>query len=156
MRHGSNSASKNLPIHFLYLFVFVCPELTSSLHRLCVQCDQPNVYKSCPKMISLQKLPKNNFCHRLWKIAESAKSPNLVTLALCASVTRLGDFLTRVAKIVGNLLGYFERHQFLSKTAVDTFWASFSKNWAAFNSNIWSHRASVSHLSHTNQMLVYT
>ena len=28
----------------------------------------------------------------------------------------------------GDLLGYFERHRFLSKTAVDTFWATFGKN----------------------------
>ena len=61
------------------------------------------------------------------------------------SVTRLGDFwkflvtnfITRVAKMFGDLLGYFER--FLSKSAVKTFWAIFGKNWAPFNSNIWSH-----------------
>ena len=41
--------------------------------------------------------------------------------------------------MLGDLLGDFERHQFLSKTSVDTFWATFGKNWAACNSNIWSH-----------------
>ena len=38
----------------------------------------------------------------------------------------------------GDLLGYFERHHFLGKTAVDTFWATFGKNWATLNSNILS------------------
>ena len=38
----------------------------------------------------------------------------------------------------GDHLGYFEKHQFLSKTCEDTFLATFGKNWAAFNSNIWS------------------
>ena len=33
----------------------------------------------------------------------------------------------------GDLLGYFERHHFLGKTAVDTFWATFGKNWATLN-----------------------
>ena len=45
------------------------------------QCDQkklPNVYKSSPKMISLENCPKRgqfgqiNCCHRLWKVAKSA------------------------------------------------------------------------------------
>ena len=31
------------------------------------------------------------------------------------------NFLTRVAKMSGNLLGYIERDQFISGTAVDTF-----------------------------------
>ena len=35
-------------------------------------------------------------------------------------------------------MGYFERHQFLDKTAVDTFWATFRRNWATFYSAIWS------------------
>ena len=38
----------------------------------------------------------------------------------------------------GNLLDYFEINQFLSKTAVDTFLATFGKHWASFNCNIWS------------------
>ena len=42
----------------------------------------PNVYKSCPKRISivkwkiltpLQKLPKNNYCPGLWKVAQNIK-----------------------------------------------------------------------------------
>ena len=41
--------------------------------------------------------------------------------------------------MLGDHLGYFEKHQFLSKTCEDTFLATFGKNWAAFNSNIWSH-----------------
>ena len=48
-------------------------------------------------------------------------------------------FLTKVVKMFGGLLGYFERHRFLSKTAVDTYWATFGKKWATLNSNIWSH-----------------
>ena len=35
------------------------------------------------------------------------------------------NFLSKVAKMFGDLLGYFERHHFLGKTAVDTFWATF-------------------------------
>ena len=41
--------------------------------------------------------------------------------------------------MLGDHLGYFEKHQFLSKTCEDTFLATFGKNWAAFNYNIWSH-----------------
>ena len=48
------------------------------------------------------------------------------------------NFLSKVAKMFGDLLGYFERHHFLGKTAVDTFWATFGKNWATLNSNILS------------------
>ena len=54
-------------------------------------------------------------------------------LLLKTSVTRLDDFLnlsmtnflSEVVKMFDDLLGYFERHHFLSKTAVDTFWATF-------------------------------
>ena len=63
------------------------------------------------------------------------------------SVTRLGDFskffetyfLRKIGKIFGHLLVYFEIHQFLGKTTVDTFWATFRRNWATFYTAIWSH-----------------
>ena len=41
--------------------------------------------------------------------------------------------------MVGNFLGYFEKPHFYVKTALAIFWATFGKNWATFNSNIWSH-----------------
>ena len=52
------------------------------------------------------------------------------------SVTRLGDFLnflatnliTKVAQIVGDFLGSFEKHCFLSQTGLATFWATIGKN----------------------------
>ena len=49
------------------------------------------------------------------------------------------SFLARVAKMFGDLLGYLERHDFLCKTAVTTFWETFWKNWATFDSNMRSH-----------------
>ena len=63
------------------------------------------------------------------------------------SVTRLGDFwelfvanvLTKVAKIITEFLGCFERHYFLVTTVVATFWPTFGKIWATLCSDIWSH-----------------
>ena len=37
------------------------------------------------------------------------------------------NFIAMVAEIFGDLLGYFESHHFLSKTAVDTFWSTLGK-----------------------------
>ena len=59
---------------------------------------------------------------------------------LLISVTRLGDFwklvatksLTKVAQIIGNFLGYFEKTHSYVKTAVATFWATFGIIWATF------------------------
>ena len=31
-------------------------------------------------------------------------------------------------------MGYFEIHNFLGKTIVDSFWATFRRNWATFYS----------------------
>ena len=39
----------------------------------------------------------------------------------------LGDFLSNVAKMYADLLGYFERLHLLSETTVHTFWATFVK-----------------------------
>ena len=39
----------------------------------------------------------------------------------------------------GDQVDYFERHHLLSETAGNTFWATFDKNWATFNSDILSH-----------------
>ena len=54
----------------------------------------------------------------------------------CDQIWRI--FLTKIVKMFGELFCYFERPDVVSKTAVDTLWASFGKNWATFNSDIWS------------------
>ena len=63
-----------------------------------------------------------------------------------SSVTRLGEFwkfwvifLTKVAQIIGNVLGYFVKPHSYVKTVVATFWATFGNIWATFYSNNWSH-----------------
>ena len=64
-----------------------------------------------------------------------------------SSVTRLGDFfekklatkfLVKEAQMIGNFLGSFEKPHSYVKTALANFWAYYVKNWAPFNSNIWS------------------
>ena len=63
------------------------------------------------------------------------------------SVTRLGDFwnipvtnfLTKVAQLLGNFLGFFEKHCLQVKTNVATFWITFGIISATFYVNIWSH-----------------
>ena len=68
-------------------------------------------------------------------------------LGKAGSVTRLGGFLKFLAtkfvgkegQMIGNFLGNFEKPHSCVKTALATFWAALSKNWASFYSNIWSH-----------------
>ena len=48
-------------------------------------------------------------------------------------------FLTKVAPIISNFLGYFGKPHSYVKTAMDTFWATVGKNWPSFYSNSWSH-----------------
>jgi len=63
------------------------------------------------------------------------------------SVTRLGNFLkfsatnflTKVAQIFGNFLGYCEMHYFVNKNYHASFLGIVWKICATFNSNIWSH-----------------
>ena len=63
------------------------------------------------------------------------------------SVTRLGvfwnffsaDFLTKVAQIFDDFLGYDEKHHFLIKSCFGSFLGNGFKIWASFSSNIWSH-----------------
>ena len=69
----------------------------------------------------------------------------VVEFAVC--VTRLGDFwkflakrfLSKVAQIFGNLLGYSEKHYFVSKNCCGSFFALAWEIWATFYSKIWSH-----------------
>ena len=64
-----------------------------------------------------------------------------------SSETRLGDlfkfyvtnFLSKIAQILGDFLGYFEKDHFLLNTALDPFGARFRKNSATFLSNFRSH-----------------
>ena len=66
-----------------------------------------------------------------------------------SSVTRLVDFwnfltpnfLTNVAKIFGDFLGWNEKQNFQVKTVVATFKQFLLTNLATFYSNIWSHCA---------------
>ena len=68
-----------------------------------------------------------------------------------ASVTRLGDFwqlmvtnfVRKVAQISCLVLGYFEKHHFLIKTDIATFW----RVWAAFYYNICSHWTQLGNVS---------
>ena len=46
---------------------------------------------------------------------------------------------TKVAKMIGNFLGYFEKPDSYVNTAASTFWTTFGENWATVYSNIWSH-----------------
>ena len=63
------------------------------------------------------------------------------------SVTRLGDFwklmptnfLTKVAQIFGNFLGYCEKHYSVSKNCCGSFLDIVWEIWATFFSNIWSY-----------------
>ena len=48
-------------------------------------------------------------------------------------------FHTKVAQIVGEFLGYFGKWHYLSKSCRGYFWGNHWRNWAPFNSNIWSH-----------------
>ena len=49
------------------------------------------------------------------------------------------NFLTKVAQIFNDFLGYFENIKFYVKIAVPTFLGNYVKIWASFYSNIWSH-----------------
>ena len=56
------------------------------------------------------------------------------------SVTRLGDFwkflvtnfITKVAKVLGDFLGFLERQHFKVNNAVVTFWVNFWLNFGYF------------------------
>ena len=49
------------------------------------------------------------------------------------------NYLQKLAKWYNYFLGLSEKHHFLVKTAVATFWATFGNIWAKFYFNIWSH-----------------
>ena len=63
------------------------------------------------------------------------------------SVTRFDDFesswrqkvLTKLAQMIGNFLGNFEKSHSFVKTTVTTFYATLGNIWTTFYSNIWSH-----------------
>ena len=62
----------------------------------------------------------------LFKSSKSYQTFLVLNLFQCDQIGRflkvfVTNFLTRVAKMSGNLLGYIERDQFISGTAVDTF-----------------------------------
>ena len=79
-----------------------------------------------------------SWARMLWHVRGAMRSME-------SSVTRLGDFwkfvaikfLTKVAQIIGNFLGYFENHHSYLKTADANFWATFGNIWATFYSNWW-------------------
>ena len=48
-------------------------------------------------------------------------------------------FVTKVAQIIINFLGYFKKPHSYVNTAVATSWETFRNIWATFYSNIWSH-----------------
>ena len=60
--------------------------------------------------------------------------------SVVTSVTRLGDFwnflatnfITKVVQMIGNFLGNFENHRFLSPTVVAACRATFGQTWATF------------------------
>ena len=51
----------------------------------------------------------------------------------------VNKFLSKVAQIISNFLGYFEKPYSYIKTAVATSRVTFGNILAAFCSNIWSH-----------------
>ena len=53
------------------------------------------------------------------------------------------NFLTKVAQIFNDFLGYFENIKFYVKIAVPTFLGNYVKIWASFYSNIWSYWSDV-------------
>ena len=57
------------------------------------------------------------------------------------------NFLTKVAQILGDFLGYFEKPHFKVKTALTTIWATLGNSWAAFYYYVWSH-----YLPHTHHV----
>ena len=48
-------------------------------------------------------------------------------------------FQAKEAQMIGNFLGYFEKLHSCVKSELATFATTFGKNWATFNSIIWSH-----------------
>ena len=71
-------------------------------------------------------------------------SINIFTSTQCDQIGQffkvLGNKIaSKRGQMIGNFLGYFEKPHSYAKTALGTFWATFGKNWATFNSNIWSH-----------------
>ena len=77
---------------------------------------------------------------KIWNFSIRVHSECGKKQLLLASVTSLGDFcnfpvtnfLSKVARIFGDFLGYFENGTFCVKTAVAIFGASFGGNWATF------------------------
>ena len=51
---------------------------------------------------------------------------------------RSWNFTYKLLQIIGNFLGWFETRYLYSKTCCCQFWGRFCKNWATFNSDIWS------------------
>ena len=45
---------------------------------------------------------------------------------------QIGRFLTKVAQMIGNFLGNFEKSHSYLKTAVATSWVTFGNIWATF------------------------
>ena len=69
-----------------------------------------------------------------------------MTLEQCDQIGRFLKFLTtkfqaKEAQMIGNFLGYFEKPHSYVKKCIGYFWGNFSKKWATFNSNIWSHHS---------------
>ena len=92
---------------------------------------QKTVLNFPPQMIDRPILPPN-FVEDLLRTLFCTFSLDIRTII--GSVSRLGDFssdltsnfLTKVAQIFGDILGYFEH------TAVAIFWAIFGKFWLIF------------------------
>ena len=73
--------------------------------------------------------------------------PILLSWFVEGSVTRFDNFwkllvtkyLAKVAQIISNFKGYFEKPHSFVKTNVATSWVTFGNIWATYYSNIWSH-----------------
>ena len=82
----------------------------------------------------------------LIKINLGRESPFVFPRWLACSVTRLGDFCkffvtkyrTKVAQLLNEYFGLFEKHKFFSKNFCLYFLGNFGNFWATFYSNIWS------------------
>ena len=114
-----------------------------------------NLKKYCGEGWYLRLVPSRNrslrnedqvFIYFAWKFSCSLLGVNKSILH-ANSVTRLGDFwtflltnfLSTVAQMDENSLGYFETIDFQVKSVVATFWATFWRIRATLYFSIWSH-----------------
>ena len=101
---------------------------------------QDEILKSIFTTKSLYSIDHINYSWSLLHVPRRCKSTQrfmiwLIVIFLIVLVTK---FLTKVAPIFRDFLGYFEKHYLEVKIAVDIL-GKFWKIWSRFYFNIWSH-----------------